>query len=60
MTEEELGLDIFIYREGQHSSVAVADVITGEDVILELEASPFTIQRAIVSRGVFCYCTADQ
>ena len=27
---------------------------------LELEASPFIIQRAIVSRGTFCYRTADQ
>ena len=60
MADEELGLDTFMKRNGQHRSVAVADVTTGEDVTPELEASPFITQRAIVSRGTFCYRTADQ
>ena len=60
MTDEELGLDTFIKRDGQHPSVTVADAITGEQVTLKLEESPFIIQRAIVSRGTFCYRTADQ
>ena len=60
MTDEELGLDTFVKRDGQQLSVIVADAITGEDMTLKLEASPFIIQRAIVSRGTFCYCTADQ
>lgn len=60
MTDEDLGLDTFMKRDGQHPSVAVADATTGEDVTLKLEASPFIIQRAIVSRGTLCYRTADQ
>jgi Fungal protein kinase len=60
MTEEELDLDTFIHQEGQHSSVAVVNATTGEDVTLDLKASPFIIQRAIISRGTFCYRTTDQ
>ena len=60
MTDEELGIDTFIKRDGQQTSVAVADATTGEEVTLKLEALPFIIQRAIVSRGTFCYRTADQ
>ena len=60
MEDEELGLDTFMKRDGQSPTVAIGDAITGEDVTLKLEASPFITQRAIVSRGTFCYRTADQ
>ena len=41
-------------------SVANANAKTGEDLILQLEASPLVVQRSIVSRGTFCYRTTDQ
>ena len=60
MTNEELGLDTFMKREGQPPFVTVVDTTTGEQVTLELEASLFIIQRAIVSWGTSCFRTTDQ
>lgn len=60
MMDEELGLDTFLKRDVQHPSVTLANAKTGADVTLPASASPFIIWRAIVSRGTFCYRTADQ
>ena len=54
MANEELGQGAFIKPNERHPSVALADATTGEDVTLELEASPVLTPRAIVSRGIFC------
>lgn len=59
MEDEELGLDTFMNRDGQSPTVAIGDATIGKDVTLNLEASPFIIQRAIVSWGTFCYRTTD-
>jgi hypothetical protein len=59
MTDEDLGLGTFVQRDGQHTSITITDVASGKDQQLKLEASPFTTQRSIVSRGTTCYRTAD-
>ena len=59
MNDEELGLDTFIQKDGKRTSVTIADATTGENRVLELEATPFTFQRSVASRGTTCYRTTN-
>lgn len=54
ISDEELGMDTFIEREGQRWFVTVTDV-TGKEQRLELEKFSIAIQRAIACRGTCCY-----
>jgi len=58
MSDEELGLDTFIGREGAKEFVAVVDE-NGKDRQLLLEGRPIARQAAIVGRGTSCYRTVD-
>ena len=59
MSDEELGLDTSIEREGSKEFVTVADEASGEDRRLQLESWPIARQSAIVGRGTSCYRTVD-
>ena len=59
MSDEELGLDTFIEREGSTEFVTFADEASGEDRRLQLESWPIARQAAIVGRGTSCYQTVD-
>ena len=59
MSDEELGLDTFIEREGSNDFVTVTDEASGEDRRLHLESWPIARQVAIVGRGTSCYRTVD-
>ena len=59
MSDEELGLDTFIERDGIMEFVTVADEVSGEDQRLQLETSSIARQAAIVGRGTSCYRTVD-
>ena len=60
MSDEELGLDTFIEREGTKEFVTIVDENTGKQVRLQLENHPIARQGAIVGRGTSCYRTVDQ
>ena len=59
MSDEELGLDTFIEREGLMEFITVADEDSGENWRLQLESWPIARQAAIVGRGTSCYRTVD-
>lgn len=59
MSDEELGLDIFMERDGEDRFITIAEDVTGKEKRLHLERDPIVIQRAIVCRGTNCYRTKD-
>ncbi|KAK5093393.1 hypothetical protein LTS08_008924 [Lithohypha guttulata] len=59
MTAEELGLDMFMQRDGFYPSVTLSDPVTGKECSFQLELSPFFKQSAIACRGTTCYRTTD-
>ena len=59
MSDEELGLDTFIEREGKKEFVTVFDKVSGEHRRLQLETRPIARQAAVVGRGTSCYRTID-
>ncbi|KAL1977857.1 hypothetical protein VTN31DRAFT_716 [Thermomyces dupontii] len=58
MDEEQLGLDIFIERDGDRQFVRVKH--EGKEVRLELQSNPLICQRAIVSRGTVCFLSRKE
>lgn len=59
MSDDELGLDTFIKRDGEDRFITITEDVTGEEKRLQLERDPIVIQRAIVCRGTNCYRTKD-
>ena len=59
MTDEELGLDTFIKRDGEDLFITITEDATGEKKRLQLQREPLVVQRAIVCRGTNCYRTKD-
>ena len=59
MSDEELGLDTFVERDGTKEFVTVDDDVTGEDRRLQIETHPIAWQRAIACRGTSCFRTID-
>ncbi|TPX24430.1 hypothetical protein DIZ76_013777 [Coccidioides immitis] len=55
MNEEDLGLDTFTERDGNHRFIYVAQ--EGTEMKLQMKPQPLTRQRAIVCRGTSCYLT---
>ena len=60
MSDEELGLDTLIKREGERQFVTLANETTGKEQQFELEARPIARQNGIACRGTSCYLTADK
>ena len=59
MSDEELGLDTFVERDGGDLSITVTEDATGDEKRLQLVPDPLIVQRAIVCRGTNCYRTKD-
>ncbi|KAL9124765.1 MAG: hypothetical protein Q9217_005935 [Psora testacea] len=59
MSDEELGLDTFVERDGEDPFITITEDITGKEKRLQLERDPIVIQRAIVCRGTNCYRSKD-
>lgn len=59
MSDEELGLDTFVHRDGAKEIVTVIDDTTGEDRRLQMETPPIARQGAVVGRGTSCFRTTD-
>ncbi|KAL9124715.1 MAG: hypothetical protein Q9217_005981 [Psora testacea] len=59
MSDEELGLDTFVERDGEDRFITITEDVTGKEKRLHLERDPIVIQRAIVCRGTNCYRTKD-
>ncbi|KAL2047792.1 hypothetical protein ABVK25_011342 [Lepraria finkii] len=59
MSDEELGLDTFVEREGEDRFITLTEDMTGKEKRLQLERDPIVIQRAIVCRGTNCYRSKD-
>ena len=59
MSDEELGLDTYIERDGGDLFITITEDATGEKKRLQLERTPLIVQRAIVCRGTNCYRTKD-
>ena len=60
MSDEEIGLDTFIEREGTKEFVTVVEEKTEKQIRLQMENNPIARQAAIVGRGTSCYRTFDQ
>jgi hypothetical protein len=59
MSDEELGLDTFVERDGEDRFITITEDVTGKEKRLQLEPVPIVIQRAIVCRGTNCYRSKD-
>ena len=59
MSDDELGLDTFVERDGTKEFVTVIDDTIGTDRRLQIETSPIAKQCAIVCRGTSCFLTTD-
>ncbi|MCJ1237182.1 hypothetical protein MMC14_005167 [Varicellaria rhodocarpa] len=59
MSDEELGLDTFIERNGGDLFITITEDATGKEKRFQLERDPLVVQRAIVCRGTTCYRTKD-
>ncbi|MCJ1242411.1 hypothetical protein MMC14_010419 [Varicellaria rhodocarpa] len=59
MSDEELGLDTFVERDGGDLFITITEDATGEKKRLQLQREPLVVQRAIVCRGTNCYRTED-
>jgi Fungal protein kinase len=59
MSDEELGVDTFIIRDGETQRVKVIEDITGKEMELELELNPIVLQNAVVCRGTTCFRSKD-
>jgi hypothetical protein len=55
MSDEELGLDTFIEREGTGRFIIITEDATGKEKRLHLDSGPIAYQRAIVCRGTSCF-----
>lgn len=55
MSDEELGLDTFIERDGDDRFVSPVENTTGKDTSLQLDRALNIYQRAIVCRGTFYF-----
>ena len=59
MSDEELGLDTFVERNGGDLFMTITEDATRKEKRLQLKQDPIAIQRAIVCRGTSCYRTED-
>ncbi len=59
MSDEGLGLDTFVERDGEDRFITIIEDVTGKERRLQLEQDPIVIQRAIVYRGTNCYRSKD-
>ncbi len=59
MSDEGLGLDTFVERDGEDRFITIIEDVTGKERRLQLEQDPIVIQRAIVCRGTNCYRSKD-
>jgi hypothetical protein len=59
MSDEELGLDNFIERDGNDTSITVTEDSTGKEVKILLEQQPTVIRRVIVYRGTTYFHPKD-
>lgn len=55
MSDEELGLDTFIERDGEDRFITITEDATGKERRLQLESDLIAYQRAIVCRGTSCF-----
>ncbi|KAI9797634.1 MAG: hypothetical protein M1825_005732 [Sarcosagium campestre] len=55
MSDEELGLDTFVERDGKDRFIAFTEDMHSEGRRLQLEPIPIAYQRAIVCRGTSCF-----
>ena len=55
MSDEELGLDILVERDGEDRFITITEDITGKERRLQLESDLIAYQRAIVCRGTSCF-----
>lgn len=60
MSDKELGLDTFIQRRAERTSITPESDARGKKRKLQLDAEPFVRQRATVCRGTTCFRTTDQ
>lgn len=59
MSDEELGLDTFVERNGGDLFITITEDATGKEKRFRLECAPLVVQRAIVCRGTTCHRTKD-
>lgn len=59
MSDEELGLDTFVKRDGEDQFITIIEDVTRKERRLQLEQDPIVIQRAIVYRGINYYRSKD-
>ena len=59
MSDEELGLDTFVERNGGDLFITITEDATGKEKRFQLERAPLVVQRAIVCRGTTCHRTKD-
>jgi hypothetical protein len=59
MSDEELGLDNFIERDGNNTSITVTEDSTGKEMKILLEQQPTVIRRVIVYRGTTYFHPKD-
>ena len=59
MSDEELGLDTFVERNGGDLFITITEDATGKEKRFRLERAPLVVQRAIVCRGTTCHRTKD-
>ena len=55
MSDEELGLDIFVERDGEDRFITITEDTTKKERRLQLESDLIAYQRAIVCRGTSCF-----
>ena len=59
MSDEELGLDTFVERDGGDLFITITEDATRDEKRLQLVSDPLVVQRAIICRGTNCYRTKD-
>ena len=55
MSDEELGLDTLMERDGEDRFITVIEDTTGKERRLQLESDLMAYQQAIVCRGTSCF-----
>ncbi|KAK3177211.1 hypothetical protein OEA41_008540 [Lepraria neglecta] len=55
MSDEELGLDTFVERDGEDRFIIITEDMTRKERRLQLEPALIAYQRAIVCRGTSCF-----
>ena len=55
MSDEELGLDTFVERDGEARFITITEDMTRKERRLQLESDLIAYQRAIVCRGTSCF-----